>query len=243
MKSSIDSGLPPGAEALPAPYENFFVLESSGELELRFAAQGMDPRTESRKIALPVWIPVRRGRSLAELFLAAYPAPLPKPGILKLHVNWKHRCGVTIWERGAEEGMLEDLAAVSRVFGRKHGVEIATGTAFFYGETGTPVRDPKFSYASFDFVMRGDYTVITEHMDEFVPELQRLEPGLFARNRPVGCSSYNRDVPHIHFPIRLFLPVVQEDRTSGPENLDRVRNLVAADAARYAEIEKATLST
>jgi hypothetical protein len=243
MTHISESGLPPGAEALPAPYENFFVLERSGELELRFAAQGTNPLTESRKIALPVWIPVKGGRSLADVFLAAYPAPLPKPRVLSLHVAWEHQCGATIWERGSEEEMLEDLAAVSRVFGRKHGVEIATGTAFFYGQTGTPIHEPKFSYASFDFIMRGDYAVITKHLHEFVPELQQLEPGLFARNRPVGCSSYNRDAPHFHLPIRLFLPLVQEDRASGHAKLHPAQNLIAADAIRYAEIEKVSAAS
>jgi len=229
------NALPPGVEALPEPYRGFYVSAKDGKLRLRFAERGTDLERDAREIALPRSIAVAPGRSLRETFMENWPG-MPLREILARVVSASIGCETNVvrWQRGSEAELIADLGAIARVFGKARGLEIRQGTAFFYAQTGTILDPPKLLLDTWDFVPKGDYAQLAEHFTALAEELRRLEPGLFAHNRPIGCR--NTDRPHHwHMPMKLFLQVLTEPPLSGDPAPEQARY----DQARYTAIKAA----
>jgi hypothetical protein len=230
------NGLPAGAERLPDPHSGLVIYRKDGKTGLRFAARDTDFHTEGWEIALPEGIEIEADENLVETFFKKYPRYLPEPRWFQKYVDWDYDCdaGKVVWEKGSAEEFGEDLAVIARVFARRHGFSIEKGLAFFWGMTGTPHDKPALSLKSSDFTLHEDFHRIWQHLEEFCETLQSLQPGLFARNYPIGCCRGCQGRSHRHYPQKFFAPVIRDRASSGHRAM--------GDEGRYSAIEAAARS-
>jgi hypothetical protein len=212
-------GLPAGAEALPPPYEDFFIYSHEGTVKLRFAAKGTNAAHEFLEVKLADEVTVVPGQSLAEAFMRQFPLP---PRMLAAQTDWKF-CGKVAWTCGSENELRRDLAAIARIFARKYGVEIQKGTAFFYVTSGTPTKRPILLTESHYCIYRGDFHPLLTQRDQFMSLLKELEPGLLTRNYPVGCDGFKwAGSPHRHSSRQILIPLVYDERVAVEYAVERL---------------------